>query len=87
MRDLLLHAQAELSDALRMVEAALRLSSLERAASMAHQADLKALAAADTLSRAFSAAEVHAPPRRPTEWTPNAGWGQDAAADQWRGCI
>lgn len=65
MRDLLLHAQAELADALRMVETALRMPSLERAANLAHEADLKALAAADTLSRAFTAAEIQAEPACP----------------------
>lgn len=60
MRPLLLHAQAELHDALRLVEMALCSPSLERAGLLSHEADLKALAAADTLSRAFAQSEVQA---------------------------
>lgn len=60
MRALLLHAQAELHDALRLVEQALRASSLEKAGILSHDADLKAIAAADTLSRAYAHAEAQA---------------------------
>jgi len=52
----LLHAQAQLADALRLVEAALAAPTRERAGNLAHDADLQTLAAADTLSRAFEAA-------------------------------
>lgn len=60
MQALLLHAQAQLADALRMVETALRSPSLERAGNLAHDADLKTLAAADLLSRAFAEATARA---------------------------
>lgn len=60
MQTLLRHAQAQLADALRLVETALTAPSLERAANLAHDADLIALAAADTLSRAFGEAAARA---------------------------
>ena len=53
---LLIHAQAQLAEALALVEAALAAPSPARAAGLAHDADLIALAAADTLSRAFGEA-------------------------------
>lgn len=56
MKALLLQAQAQLAEALVLVERALSSPSIEAAGNRAHEADLLALAAADTLSRAFEAA-------------------------------